>query len=168
MENVISGRRHTVNRTQIKNVMIKHLHSVYFCKVYVLEYLEQTKAKVRNKELQKLVDQIVLVLKEHIGILDQFYAKLHVQPDNAYMSGLRSYTQEAMMVFQLESKTQFEKELVMLSYLDVISAINATQIRMLDRMVRSLNIPDNHFKTFIAGCVEIGNDIEKLAGSYLG
>lgn len=168
MEKVISGRRQRVNKAQIKSVMIKHLHSVYYCKVYGLELLEQASPKIQNEELRKLIHHLMLILKEHIGILDQFYARLNVYPDNTYMSGLRAYTQEAMMVFVMGSKTQFEKELVMISYLDVVTAINGTQLRMLDRMARSLNIPDKHFKTFIAGCVEIGDDIEKLAGSYLG
>lgn len=169
MEKIASGRgRQGVNKAQIKNVMIKHLHSVYFSEVYVLEFLEQTRSKVQNKELQTLIDQLILILKDHIAQLEQLYAKLNLQPDNTYMSGIRSYTQEAMMVFLMESKTQFEKELVMLSYLDVIIAINITQVRMLISMATSLHISDTYFKTLTKGCVEIANSIKKLEGSYLG
>ena len=168
MEKVISGqRRQRVNKAQIKDVMFKHLHSVYFCKVYVLEFLEQSRSKIHNGELQNLVDRMILVLKDHIDLLEQFYAKLNLKPDNTYMSGIRSYTQEAMIVFLMESKTQFKKELVMLSYLDVIIGINITQVRMLNSMLKSINISDNYFKTFITGCEEIGNRVEKLEASYL-
>ena len=168
MENTTSQHKfNSANRDPIKNVMTRYLHSVYYCRIYVLEYLKQAQGKIQNEELQKLIDQIDFVLKEHIELLDQFYAKLNIKPDNTYTAGIRSYIQEAIIVFMVKSKTQDEKELLFLSYLDVISAINDTQIRMLDKLATSLQIPDVSFRMFISTCKLITNDIEKIAATYL-
>jgi len=168
MEKLISGQNlHNKNKAQIKNVMIRYLHSAYYCRIYVLEYIEQTKSKIQNEKLLKIAENVHLILTEHLNTLDQLYTKFKVQPDNTYTAGIRSYVQEAMIVFLMESKTQYEKELVMLSYLDIISSINDTQIRILERMAQSLNIADGEFKMFLSNCKVIAHDLEKLTGSYL-
>ncbi|MGN6637812.1 MAG: hypothetical protein ACTHJ8_02810 [Mucilaginibacter sp.] len=168
MGNVKDGQAvHSRNKAHIKNVMVKHLHSVYYCKVYILEYLVHTHIKVQNEELQNLIEEIIAVLKKHVGLLNQFYVELNTQPDNTFMSGIRSYTQEAMIVFLMHSKINYEKELIMLSYLDAICAINTAQIRMLDRMAKSLDMKHNPFRMFLEGNKVLNERIDKLAMSYL-
>lgn len=151
----------------IKNVLVKHLHAVYYCKLHVLEYLLQAKDKIQSDELRNSVNTFILELREHIDQLDQFYKELRVQPDSSFMTGIKSYTLEAMVAYVMQSKVTFEKELIMLSYLEVISAINYTHICILERMTKSLMIPDTLLEKIRPSCKAIGDSIENMLDSYL-
>jgi hypothetical protein len=151
----------------IKNVLVKHLHAVYYCKLHVLEYLLQAKDKIQSDDLQDRVNTFIVELREHIHQLNQFYEELRVQPDSSFMTGIKSYTLEAMVAYVMQSKVTFEKELIMLSYLEVICAINYTHICILERMTKSLMIPDTLLEKIRPSCKAIGDAIENMLDSYL-
>jgi ferritin-like metal-binding protein YciE len=151
----------------IKHVLLKHLSAAYYCEHHIAEFLTQIENRTQHEELHGLIESYSIAVQTKIEQLNNLFAFLKEQPNEASVSGIKSITLEALFAIIKHTNIPFEKELTILNYLQIINAIDTAHVKALNQMADAIGIPEHYrIDTLINSKVSV-DSLERIAQKYI-
>ncbi|QJD97174.1 DUF892 family protein [Mucilaginibacter robiniae] len=151
----------------VKHVLLRHLNTAYFCKIHIAAFLLQIQHKAQLEELQEVIESYRVALNKKIKQLEELFTFLNEHPNETVAAGMKSMTMEALFAIIKQSGVQFEKELTILNYLQLVNAIDVTHVRILNKMAKAIGIPKVYLLGTLSESKANVESLEKLTQKYL-
>lgn len=153
---------------KIKSVFINHLHTVYHNKREIAGFLMHIEGKANQTSLKQLISNYRLVIAKHLDEINTLYSFLNIQAEEAFVTGFKTYSTEALIAILKQNKDPFKTELTLLNHLQSISAIDSNNAELLYWMSASLNLTKFNMMGMVVSSKFILKELQGITQRLIG
>jgi len=154
-------------RPKLKSVFLDRLHTTYYCKRNIVDFLQQVEGKTGLAELKQLISSYIITTQQQLCELNALYERLNTQPEEIFVTGFKAYSLEALIAVLKQQKDPFKNELTLLNHLQSICAIDINNDKLLYQMSESLDMVRVDFLSMAVSNKVVLKSLERITGTLI-
>jgi len=122
----------------LKRTFLEHLNYIYYGKKHLVDFLTEVRNIATLNVLKHAIQEGIEDTESQISHMEEIYDNISESPSKTNTLGIKALTLEAYLSAIKAGKTQLERDIFILFYLQQIEGIEITYFKVLKNLAKSI------------------------------